>query len=190
MMTILNECASYNSAGGRPLLIAPDLERSVPRWYAAYTWSRHEKSVARQLQERRVDFFLPLYRSWHRWKDRRQEVTLPLFPSYVFVYLAVAERLRVLELPGVVELVSFQGKPAALPTEEIEGLRRGLEQEIHAEPHPYLHAGDKVRLRSGPLAGTEGILVRKKDKLRMVISLEVLMRSIAVEVDAADIAAA
>jgi transcription antitermination factor NusG len=187
---MLNECGSNPFAGAMPLLIAPDLERSVPRWYAAYTWSRHEKSVAKQLEERRVSSFLPLYRSWHLWKDRRQEVTLPLFPSYVFVHMTLKERLRVLELPGVVALVTFQGSPAALPTEEIEALRRGLEQEIYAEPHPYLRVGHKVRLRSGPMAGTAGILVRRKDKLRMVISLEVLMRSISVEVDAADVAAA
>jgi transcription antitermination factor NusG len=87
----------------------------------------------------------------------------------------------------VVQLVSFQGRPAPLPDLEIEALRRGLEQEIYAEPHPFLRVGHKVRVRGGPLAGTEGILLRKKDKLRVVISLEVLMRSIAVEVDAADI---
>jgi transcription antitermination factor NusG len=194
MMTMLNEHVANGLANGMPLLAAPDLEASVPNWYAAYTWSRHEKSVAKQLEERRVNSFLPLYRSWHRWKDRRQEVTLPLFPSYVFVHMSLTERLRVLELPGVVALVTFQGKPAVLPAEEIEALRRGLDQEICAEPHPYLKIGQKVRLRGGPLAGTEGILlskpVSKKDKLRMVISLEVLMRSISVEVDAADVAAA
>jgi transcription antitermination factor NusG len=188
-MTMLNECSSNDFAGATQMVFSPDLEPSVPRWYAAYTWSRHEKSVAKQLEERRMESFLPLYRSWHRWKDRRQQVDLPLFPSYVFVYMALTERVRVLELPGVAALVTFQGRPAALPTAEIEGLRRGLEREIYAEPHPFLRIGHKVRVRGGPLAGTEGILVRKKDKLRMVISLEVLMRSIAVEVDAADIAA-
>ena len=187
---MLNECILKDFPVAPILSITPDLEPSVPRWYAAYTWSRHEKSVAKQLAERRVNSFLPLYRSWHRWKDRRQQVELPLFPSYVFVHMTLAERVRVLELPGVVALVTFQGQPAALPTEEIETLRRGLEQEVYAEPHPYLRVGHKVRMRSGPLAGTEGILINKKEGLRMVISLEVLMRSIAVEVDAADVAAA
>jgi transcription antitermination factor NusG len=90
----------------------------------------------------------------------------------------------------VVRLVSFDGKPAPLPEQEIEALRNGLEQGVLAEPHPYLRAGRKVRLARGPLAGTEGVLLRKKDKMRFVISLEVLMRSVAVEVDAADVQAA
>ena len=132
MMTTLNEYVSRASASGMPPLIAPDLEQSLPRWYAAYTWSRHEKSVAKQLGERRVDCFLPLNRSWHRWKDRRREVALPLFPSYVFVRMELRERARVLELPGVVALVTFQGLPAPLPEAEIEALRRGLEREIYA----------------------------------------------------------
>jgi hypothetical protein len=107
MMTMLNEYVANDLASGMPLLASPNPEPSVPQWYAAYTWSRHEKSVAKQLEERRVDSFLPLYRSWHRWKDRRQEVTLPLFPSYVFVHMTLAERVRVLELPGVVAIDKY-----------------------------------------------------------------------------------
>jgi D-glycero-alpha-D-manno-heptose-7-phosphate kinase len=107
MMPMLNEYAANDLGSGMPPLTSPDLEPSVPQWYAAYTWSRHEKSVAKQLEERRVVSFLPLYRSWHRWKDRRQEVTLPLFPSYVFVHMTLAERLRVLELPGVVAIDKY-----------------------------------------------------------------------------------
>ncbi len=164
---------------------APELR--TEHWYAAYTCSRYEKCVARQLEERRVECFLPLYRSWRRWKDRRKQVDLALFPGYVFVRIAVQERLRVLELPGVVRLVSFNGQPAPLPEQDIEALRNGLEQRIYAEPHPYLRVGRKVRVVHGPLAGTQGILVRKKDKFRIVISLDVLMRSVAVEVDAADV---
>ncbi|MBS1849833.1 MAG: UpxY family transcription antiterminator [Acidobacteria bacterium] len=160
------------------------------QWYAVYTCSRSEKSVARQLEERRVASFLPLYRSWRRWADRRKQIELALFPSYVFVHIPWEERLRVLQVPGVVRLVSFDGKPAPLPEQEIEALRNGLEQGVLAEPHSYLRAGRKVRLARGPLAGTEGVLLRKKDKMRFVISLEVLMRSVAVEVDAADVQAA
>jgi transcription antitermination factor NusG len=169
------------------LLPAPVLEPSVPQWNAIYTCARHEKYVAKQLEERSIDHFLPLYRSWHTWKDRRKQVELALFPSYVFVHISVQTRLRVLQLEGVVHLVTFNGQPAALPELEIEALRNGLEQKIYAEPHPYLTVGRKVRVRRGPLLGTEGILIRWKDKLRVVISLEVLMRSVAVEVDAADL---
>src|SRR5208282_2939304 len=103
-MAMLNQCGSNSFTGGTMAMPAPDLEPLVPRWYAAYTWARHEKAVARQLEERRMDSFLPLYRSWHRWKDRRQQVELPLFSSYVFVRMTLRERVRVLELPGVVAL--------------------------------------------------------------------------------------
>lgn len=180
-----------------PILVSstarlPPPELCVARadWLAAYTSARHEKSVARQLSERKIDYFLPLYRSWHRWADRRKEVELALFPSYVFVHIDPRERLRVLQLPGVVRLVSFNGSPAVLPESEIEGLRNGLEQGVYAQPHPYLRVGRRVRVVRGPLAGTSGILVRKKDKLRFVISIDVLMRSVAVELNAEDIVAA
>jgi transcription antitermination factor NusG len=171
----------------RPFAYPPGTEQSVPHWYAIYTCARHEKYVARQLEERGIDHFLPLYRSWHTWKDRRKQVELALFPSYVFVNICMQARLRVLQLEGVVHIVTFNGQPAALPQPEIDALRNGLTQRIYAEPHPYLTAGRRVRVCRGPLLGTEGILIRWKDKFRVVISLDVLMRSVAVEVDAADL---
>lgn len=192
-MTVPFEC-DWN-AGAAPVSEffrsdIPGLEPRTEHWYAAYTCSRYEKCVAKQLEERRVECFLPLYRSWRRWKDRRKQIDLALFPGYVFVRMAWQERLRVLELPGVVRLVNFNGHPAPLPEQDIEALRNALEQRIYAEPHPYLRIGRRVRIVHGPLAGTQGILVRKKDKFRVVISLEVLMRSVAVEVDAADVQSA
>ena len=184
-------------SAGDPILVSipaagstPEVRTAGANWYAAYTNARHEKSVARQLDERSIDCFLPLYRSWHRWADRRKQVELALFPGYVFVHIDPRERLRILQLPGVVRLVSFNGTPAPLPETEIEVLRNGLEQGIYALPHPYLRAGRRVRVIRGPLAGAHGILVRKKDKLRFVISIDVLMRSVAVELDAEDIVAA
>jgi transcription termination/antitermination protein NusG len=166
---------------------ATNAEQHSARWYAIYTNSRHEKVVAKQLQDRSIETFVPLYRSWHRWKDRRKLVELALFPSYVFVRIEAQKRLRVLQVPGVVSLVSFNGEPAALPEQEINALRNGLENEVYAEPHPYLRVGRRVRVVRGPMAGAEGILSRKKEKYRVVISLDVLMRSIAVEVDGADV---
>jgi transcription antitermination factor NusG len=157
------------------------------RWYAAHVCSRHEKQVLLQLQERRVDCFLPVYRSMRRWKDRRKELELVLFPGYVFVHLDLKDRLRVLQLPSVVRFVSFNAQPAALPDSEIETLSRGLASGIRAEPHPYLKVGQRVRVRFGPLSGAQGILVRRKDKFRVVLSIDIIMRSVAVEVDEADI---
>jgi transcription antitermination factor NusG len=158
-----------------------------PRWYAIYTCARHEKRVAEQLAQRRVEFFLPLYDAVHRWKDRRMHVQLPLFPGYIFVHFPLAERLRVLELPSVVRIIGFNGAPAPLPDDEIVSLRDGLAAHLRAEPHPYLKVGRRVRVRRGPLAGRDGILLRKKDKLRLVLSIDLIQRAVAVEVDAADV---
>ncbi|HSY63155.1 MAG TPA: transcription termination/antitermination NusG family protein, partial [Terriglobales bacterium] len=112
-------------------------------WYAAHVCSRHEKQVARQLEERRVNCFLPVYRSVRRWKDRRKELDLVLFPGYVFVHLDLKDRLRVLQIPSVVRFVSFNGHPAPLPDAEIEVLVNGLAKGIRAEPHPYLKVGHR-----------------------------------------------
>ena len=173
-----NEIAAH--AHGR----AQDLES---HWYAAYTASRHEKQVARQLEERRVDYFLPLYKSVRRWKDRRRQVELPLFPSYVFVRMAIKDRLRVLTLPSVVQFVSFNGRPTSLPESEIAALRSGLAGNLVIEPHPYLRVGRRVRIRSGAFAGMEGILTRKKERFRIVLSMDLIVSSMAVEVDESDI---
>jgi transcription antitermination factor NusG len=168
--------------------VSPNSSVNSPaRWTAVYTIARHEKAVARQLEERRVETFLPLYRAVHRWQDRRKEVELALFPSYVFVKMTTRDKLPMLRLPGVVDIVKFKGEPAILPDEEIEALRSGLESQLYAEPCPYLRVGKRVRVVRGPMAGAEGILSRKKDRYRVVISVDVLMRSVAVEVDAMDL---
>jgi transcription antitermination factor NusG len=172
-----------------PELVPPQLslESTDENWYAVYTWARHEKKVAEQIRLRQLRGFLPLYRSIHRWKDRRKEVELALFPSYVFVHLALTHRLRVLQIPGVVGFVTVGSKPAPLPDPEIGPLLRGADGNVRIEPHPYLRVGRQVRLRSGPMTGLEGILVRRKESLRLVVSIEMLMRSVSVEVDEADV---
>jgi transcription antitermination factor NusG len=157
------------------------------RWYAAYTCANHEKRVASEIQARDVEHFLPVYGSVRRWKDRRVTLELPLFPGYVFVRLALCDRLRVLQIPSVVRLVGFNAQPAALPDEEIEILRSGLSRSLHAEPHPFLTVGRRVRITGGPFAGLEGILKRKKGNLRVIVSLELIQRSVAVDVDIADV---
>jgi transcription antitermination factor NusG len=160
---------------------------SEQRWYAAYTCAKHEKLVAAELGARAVEHFLPLYSSVRRWKDRRVRLDLPLFPGYVFVRLALRDKLRVLQIPAVARLVGFNGQPAALSDDEMEVLQRGLTAQLQAEPHPYLAVGRRVRVVSGPLTGLEGIIVRKKNRFRFVISLNLIMRSVSVELDDADI---
>src|SRR5438094_7575677 len=119
------------------------------RWHAIYTCSRHEKSVSRQLRQKQIDCFLPLYRSVRRWKDRRKELQLPLFPGYVFVHVNSSDRLRVLQIPGVVRFVSFNGQPSPLDDHEIESLSNSLSGGISMEPHPYLRVGRRVRVKHG-----------------------------------------
>jgi transcription antitermination factor NusG len=155
-------------------------------WHVLYTCPRHEKCVAQQIEERSIACFLPLYRSVRRWKDRRKELELALFPGYVFVRLAPQDRLRVLQLPSAVRLVSFNGQPAILPEAEIEALRQRLTGG-GVQPHPYLRVGRRVRVCGGPMQGLEGIIVRRKDRCRVVFSLDLIMRSVAVEVDESDV---
>jgi len=157
------------------------------RWYVAYTSANHEKRVAAQLGVRAVEHFLPLYESVRRWKDRRMKLQLPLFPGYVFVRLALRDRSQVLQVPGVANLVGFGGAPVALPQGEIETLRASLAYGVRAEPHPYLRIGRRVRVRAGSLAGLEGILVRRRNRARFVISVDLIMRSVAVEVAGLDL---
>ena|ERR1700691_2809771 len=166
--------------------IVPEPVGTGANWYALYTAPRHEKFVADQINRQGIACFLPLYRSVRRWKDRRKELALVLFPGYVFVQMALQNRLRVLQLPGAVRLVGSNGHPAALPEQEIENLRDRLSSG-NIEPHPYLSVGRRVRVRSGPLQGLEGIIVRTKERCRIVLSIHLIMRSVAVEVDDGDV---
>jgi transcription antitermination factor NusG len=159
------------------------MESASPRWFAAYTSANHEKRVTGQFVQRSIEHFLPLYESVRRWKDRRMTLQLPLFPGYVFVRLALRDRLQVLCVPGVARLVGFNGTPAALPDNDIAALRTSLAWGVRAEPHPFLTAGRPVRVRSGPLAGMHGILVRRKGKYRVVISINLIQRSIQVDLE-------
>jgi transcription antitermination factor NusG len=158
-----------------------------PRWYAAYTSANHEKRVALQLEQRSIEHFLPLYDSQHRWNDRLVHLQLPLFPGYVFVHLALRDRLQVLRVRGVARLVGFSGTPCALPESEVGAIRRCLTSKVGVAPHPFLTVGRRVRIVAGAFVGLEGILKRKKSNLRVVVSLELIHRSVAVDVDAADV---
>jgi transcription antitermination factor NusG len=166
---------------------APDLE-SRPRWFAVYTASRHEKKVAQHLTQREIENYLPLYLSKRQWSDgSKVTLELPLFPGYLFVHIRRGERVRVLDVPGVLAVVGGNGRePVALPDEAIDALRSGLHLR-HAEPHALLAVGQRARIRFGALAGMEGIVVRKKNSLRVVLTLESIQRSIAVEVASEDL---
>jgi transcription antitermination factor NusG len=174
------------SAATESLLLPPpprEVQR-LPHWYAVYTSPRHEKRVREHLELRRVESFLPLFRSIHRWKNGcKAQVELPLFPGYVFVNIPRSERLRVLDAPGVLSFVGPRGEPARLPDVEIETLRSGLHLQKF-EPHHGLAIGRRVQINAGPLQGLEGVLVRNANGLRVVITVNLIQQSVAVELDA------
>lgn len=172
----------------------PSAERVLPsglpdphlasNWFAVFTTPRHEKRVEQHLRLRNVESFLPLYRSPRKWRNGLKVVLeLPLFPGYIFVRIRRSERVKVLEVPGVVAIVGgAAGQMARLPEAEVEALRSGLHLR-QAEPHPLLTVGRRARIRTGALAGLEGIVVRKKNSLRVVLTMDLIMQSIVVEVD-------
>jgi transcription antitermination factor NusG len=192
MLSATTQMQELQAAGitAQSEIFVADAEREAyiqTKWYAAYTHANHERRVADQLRERGVEHFLPQYESMRKWKDRRVRLQMPLFPGYVFVHLALQNRLRALQIPGVVYLVGFAGRPVAVPEAEFARIRGLLQRGPHAEPHPHLTVGRRVRVRSGPLEGMEGMVVRRKNGKRLVISLELIQRAMAVDLDGADL---
>lgn len=179
--------ALISSAANRAM---PPLDQPVlaSSWFAVSVCPRHEKQVARMLDAKRVRHCLPLYSSLRQWRDRRKQVELALFPGYLFVNISSQELLSVLRVPGVVRFVTFQGRPAVVPDQEIRAIRVGSSLGVDIQPHPYLRTGHRVRVMAGPLLDTEGILVRRRGRFRLVISVDSLMRSISVEMDECDVA--
>ena len=156
-------------------------------WLAAYTMSQHECAVARQLAAKEVAFLLPTYVKTTKWSDRVRRIAAPLFPSYVFVNVSPQERARVLQTAGVVSLVSVAGRPAPLREEDVALLRECAARPKAFEPHALLQVGQRVRVKQGPFAGWEGVLTGKKNSARLVVNLEHIMRSVAVDLAGADV---
>lgn len=160
---------------------------SEEKWYAIYTRSRHEKKVAANLQERQIEVFLPLRTMVSRWKDRRKEVQWPLFTSYLFVRIPPAMKVPVLQTSGVVNFVcSTQGMISPVPDDQIEAIRMLIASGLKYDPYPYLKEGMTVRVRRGPLKGVEGILIGKKKKHMLVLSVDLIQQSTALEIDISD----
>ncbi|MGB2666846.1 MAG: UpxY family transcription antiterminator [Candidatus Acidiferrum sp.] len=175
------------SATARPLARykeQADSQRNLTEihWYAAYTGANREKKVAAQLSRRSVEFFLPKYHSVRHWKDRRVELDLPLFAGYIFVHVALCERLQVLQVPGVVRLVGFGNCATPVPDIEISRVRAILNHGLRTDPHPYLSTGQRVRVKDGPFTGLEGFIVRRKNITRFVVTIELIRRAVSVEV--------
>jgi len=158
-----------------------------PYWFAIQTRSRHEKVVRDQLAAKSITHLLPLWRKRSIWKDRVKHVEIPLFSGYLFGYFALQDKVAVLETVGVARLVGINGSPVPIPDEQIVAVRTLMEHRLPCSPHPYLVEGMRVRIKCGLLAGTEGILIAKKQRHRLVISVDIINQAVAVEVDSAAI---
>ena len=168
-----------------PLGLAP----GKSNWYAVHTKARHEKRVAAQIEEKRVCTFLPLLNQFHRWSDRRSKVEVPMFSCYAFVRMVqtIEERLKVLRTPGVLGFVGCERQGTPIPDEQIEGLRAAIRENIPCFPHPFVSAGRRVRIRGGSLDGVEGVLLRQGRDQSLVLSVELLHRSVAIRIEGYDI---
>jgi len=159
----------------------------VSPWWAVYTRHQHEKVVAEMLSTKGFEVFLPLYESTRRWKDRTKQLSLPLFPCYLFVRGGLDRRLQVVTTPGI-HMILYRGEDVAvIADQEIEAIQKAVAGPCSIEPHPFLKYGMRVRVIRGALEGVEGILTRKKNLLRLVLSVDMLAQSVSVEVHASDV---
>lgn len=157
----------------------------IPQWFAVQTRGRHEKKVASQLIDKGVETFLPTVKEVHRWSDRKKVVEIPLFPSYGFVRISPRsqERLAVLQTEGVVKLVSTGTDLAPVDPKQIEDIRVLISSGIQMMMYPFLKVGQRIRVRGGALHGMEGILVARPREYTLVLSVDAIQRSIAVNID-------
>jgi transcription antitermination factor NusG len=156
----------------------------VRRWYAVYTYPRHEKVVTEKLESQSVEAFLPMFVIESRWKDRRVRIQTPVFPGYVFTRIKLAERNKVFNIPGVLRILSFNGVPAPIDDSEIDAVKLCLERGCTLKPHPFIEVGERVRVRSGMLEGLEGLVTRCKNDRILILPIALINQSVAVEVDA------
>lgn len=166
---------------------AEDGQASGAQWCALHTRHQHESTVETLLAQKGLEVFHPTYVTTRRWKDRNKKLSLPLFPGYVFLNYEPEHRIEVLSTPGVCAILSVAGSPAIIPVTEIDAIRLATQSGAPIEPHPFLKVGDPVRVKFGPLTGTEGYLLRTKDADRLILSIQMLGRSASVEVSGLDV---
>jgi len=160
------------------------------QWFAVWTRSRHEQVVRDQLEQKNIIAFLPTITRWSRWKDRKKKIDWPLFPGYCFAQFDPENALPILKCTGVVNIVSVEGKPAAIPEYELDSIRLLVGSELQFDPCPLIHEGMMVEVIHGPLRGVIGRLVRKNaPKATLVLSVDLIGQAVSVEVDAADVKA-
>jgi transcription termination/antitermination protein NusG len=157
-------------------------------WFAVWTRSRHEQVVRAQLETKHIDAFLPTITRWSRWKDRKKKIDWPLFPGYCFARFDPDHALPVLKCSGVVNIVSVEGKPAAIPDYELESIRTLVASDLTFDSCPLIKEGMMVEVTHGPLRGVVGRLMRKDhERARLVLAVDLIGQAVSVDVDAADV---
>jgi len=179
----VNPFASGAALSTAPPQLQPQAEKAAWPWYAIRTRSKCERLATTALENNGYESYLPVYRSRRRWSDRVVSIDAPLFPGYVFCRFNSQHRLPVITSPGVVDIIGFANEPAPIPDQEIEAVQTVLNSGLAAEPFPFLREGQRVRVTHGALKDVEGILVKKKADWRLVVSVEILQRSVSVEFD-------
>ena len=174
---------SFLQTDSRIHCVAPPLENSL--WFAVQTWPRHEKKVSTGLKEKGLHSFLPLRQERRQWSDRQKWIEFPLFSQYVFVRIADNSELRtrVLRTSGVLRFAGAPGRGTPIPEDQIDNLRTIADQRIPCVPHEFLKVGERVRIRGGALNGIEGILAAIKNDRSLVVSVDLIQKSIAIRID-------
>lgn len=165
-------------------VLSPSVFTDIVAWYAVYTYPRHEKVVTEQLEWKSVEVFLPTFAAERAWKDRKARLRLPLFPGYVFTRIHPSERVKVVATPGVVRILTFNGVPASIADSEIDAIRLCVDRGGTLEKHPFLKVGERVRVLTGAFEGLEGIVTRYKNGCKLVVSIDLIRQSVALEISA------
>jgi len=165
-------------------LINNDKEKN---WYAVYTIVRHEKAVNSALLEKDIETFLPLREVISQWKDRKKKVLLPLFPGYLFINSNLEDRLTILNTPGIVRILGVTGSPIPIPDEQVEAIKKLIESRLPYDPYPYYNEGKMVMVVNGPLQGVVGRILQKRTSNKLILSVDLIKRSVSVEVQAEDV---
>lgn len=170
----------------KPTTYSDDLNNNS-HWYAIYTRSRYEKKVDYSLKEKGITSYLPLNEVYRRWSDRHKKVMIPLFTCYVFVFIALRDRFKVLQTDGVIKLVSFNGKPAYIPDDQIHVIKRIIEEKVSIDHVDFFSPGKKVKVKHGPFKGLRGTLIQKNNKNRLIISIDGIKQALSIDIDYRDL---
>jgi len=162
-------------------------QNELPKWYVAYTFPRSEKKAQSKLDAMGITSYLPMHQTLRTWSDRMKKLLVPLFPNYLFVNVSDKKRHETFAVKEIVKYISFEGKPATVDDSIIDSLKNILKEKVEVTVEDWVKAGDNVIITSGPFMGTEGIVVHKNGKTRLIIQISALQRSVSINISASDV---